>query len=129
MSKPKVTLVEVVPDPELKKKQKAATQAVEKVFPNCGPVALYRTADGKIGFQMNVSLTAGHRKRLDEAYRAVMKVVGVKRGRPAGHRTVQTKLLLPEPVYAALRREAKRSNVTMSRLASETLRAHLPHHV
>lgn len=128
MSKPKVTLVEIVPDAELKKKQKAATQAVEKVFPNCGPVSLYRTADGKVGFQMNVNVTAGDRKRLDEAYRAVMKVVGVKRGRPAGHKAVQTKLLLPEPVYVALKKEAKRSNVTMSRLAAETLKAHLPHH-
>lgn len=128
MNKPKVTLVEIVPDPELKKKQKAARVAVERIFPNCGPVALYRTADGRVGFQMTVSVAAGDRKRLDEAYRAVMKVVGVKRGRPLGSKTVQAKLLLPEPVYAALKREARRSNVTMSRLVAETLKAHLPHH-
>jgi hypothetical protein len=128
MNKPKVTLVEMVPDPELKKKQKAATKAVERIFPNCGPVALYRTADGRIGFQMKVSVAAGDRKRLDEAYRAVMKVVGIKRGRPLGDKTVQAKLLLPQPVYSALKKEAKRSNVTMSHLVAETLKAHLPRH-
>ena len=62
------------------------------------------------------------------AYRAVMKVVGVKRGRPVGDKTVQAKLLLPQPVYSALKKEAKRSNVTMSRLVAETLKAHLPRH-
>jgi len=125
MNKPKVTFVEIVPDVELKKKEKAARHAVEKIFPGCGPVALYRTADGRIGFQMKVSVAAGDRKRLDEAYRAVMKVIGVKRGRPAGEKTVQAKLLLPAPVYAALKKAAKSSHVTMSRLAAETLKAHL----
>ena len=127
MNKPKATLVEIVRDPELKKKEKAATHAVEKIFPGCGAVTLYRSADGRVGFQMKVSVTAGDRKRLDEAYSAVMKVVGVKRGRPAGEKTVQAKLLLPEPVYTAvLKKAAKSSHVTMSRLAADTLKAHLP---
>jgi hypothetical protein len=128
MNKPKVTLVEIVPDPELKKMEKVATRAVERVFPGCGPVALYRTSDGRVGFQMKVSVAAGDRKRLDNAYRAIMKVVGIKRGRPTGQKTVQAKLLLPEPVYDALKRAAKESNVTMSHLVAETLKAHLPAH-
>jgi len=128
MNKVKVTLVEIVPDPELKKKEKAAAHAVEKIFPGCGPVALYRTADGRVGFQMTVSVAVGDSKRLDEAYRAVMKVVGIRRGRPIGQKTVQAKLVLPERVYDALKKAAKESNVTMSRLAADTLKAHLPAH-
>jgi hypothetical protein len=89
-------------------------------------VVLYRTLDGRIGFQMKVSVAAGDRKRLDEAYRVVLRAVGVKRGRPTGQKTVQAKLLLPEPVYDALKKAARASNVTMSRLAAETLKAHLP---
>lgn len=126
MNRPKVTFVEIVADPVLKKKQRVATKAVEKILPGCGPVVLYRTANGRIGFQMKVSVTAGDRKRLDQAYRAIMKILGVKRGRPTGQRTVQAKLLLPEPVYDALKKAAKESNVTMSRLAADTLNAHLP---
>jgi hypothetical protein len=129
MSKLKATFVDVIPDPELKRKQAAVTKAVEKILPGCGPVILYRTAEGKIGFQMNVRLTAGDRRKLDQAYRAVMKVVGLRRGRPMGQKTVQTKLLLPEPVYLALKREAERSNVTMSSLAADALKARLAHRV
>jgi hypothetical protein len=73
-----------------------------------------------------VSLVAGDRKRLDEAYRAVMEVLGEKRGRPTGEKTVQAKLLLPVEVYSALKKAAQASNVSMSRMAAETLRSHLP---
>ena len=125
MKKPKVTLVEGVPDAELKKKEKLATEAVRRLFPECSPVALYRTADGKVGFQLNVAITAGERRKLEDAYRAVMKVLGEKRGRPAGVKTVQAKLMLPVPVYSALKKAARAADMTISGFAAESIRARI----
>jgi hypothetical protein len=119
MSETKVHTIEIVKDKELRAKESLATQAVRRFYPNAGPVKLYRTADGRVGFQLDVAVTAGDRKRLDDAYRAVMKVLGETRGRPRGVKTVQTKLWLPEPVYHALKRAAAASNSTMSGLVTE----------
>ena len=94
----KVRFIEIVRDEELAKKEPEATGAVRRFFPDSPPVKLYRAADGRIGFQLRLSVAAGERKRLEDAYRAIMKVLGEKRGRPGGAKTVQTKLLLPEPV-------------------------------
>ena len=119
MAKPNVHVVEVVEDSELRRKQTQAAAAVRRVFPNAGAVRLYRTADGRIGVQLDLTLGRGDRRRLDEAYSAVMKVVGEKRGRPRGVKTVQTKLLLPEPAYRSLKRAAAASHSTMSKLVAE----------
>lgn len=119
MAKPHVHVIEVVEDPELKKKQAQAATAVRRIFPNAGEVRLYRTAQGRIGVQLDLALTPGDRRRLDEAYSAVMRIVGEKRGRPRGVKTVQTKLLLPEPVYRSLKRAAAASHSTMSSLVTQ----------
>ncbi len=85
MLKTKAHVVEVVPDADLRRKKEAKARAVVKrFFPNVGPVRLYRTADGRIGCQLDVTVTAGDRKRLDQAYEAIMDVVGQRRGRPRG---------------------------------------------
>jgi hypothetical protein len=125
MKKPKVMVVEIVPDTELKKKEKLATEAVRRLFPGCGAVALYRTAEGKVGFQLNVSVGVGERGKLEDAYRAVMKVAGERRGRPAGRKTVQAKLLLPAGVYAALKKAARQADTTMSSFAAESIQAQI----
>lgn len=119
MAKPRVHVVEVVQDPELRKKEARARAVVKRFFPDAGPVRLYRTAEGRIGCQLDISVTAGDRKRLDEAYHAIMKAVGEKRGRPRGVKKVQTKLMLPEPAYQALKRAAAASNETMSGLVTQ----------
>lgn len=119
MSKTNVHVIEVVEDAELRKKESKASKAVRRFFPNAGPLRLYRTAEGRIGVQLDLSVTPGDRQRLDDAYRAIMKVLGEKRGRPRGVKTVQTKLLLPEPAYRALKRAAARSNSTMSGLVAQ----------
>ena len=123
MNKTKVDFVEIVSDDELQKKEKQATEAVRRFYPDCGPVKLSRTTDGRIGLQMQIAVAPGERKRLDEVYRAVMRVLGEKRGRRAGIKTVQTKLHLPEPVYSALKKAASDSHSTMSRVATESLLA------
>jgi len=123
MHKPRVDFVEIVNDAEMQKKEKQATKAVRRFYPNSGPVKLYRTADGRIGFQMQIAVASGERRRLDEIYHAVMRVLGEKRGRRAGLKTVQTKLRLPEPVYSALKKAASDSHSTMSSIAAESLRA------
>ena len=120
-----VRFIEVVHDEELTHRQPEATAAVRRFFPNSPPVKLYRAADGRIGFQLQLSVTAGDRKRLEDAYRAVMKVLGEKRGRPRGAKTVQTKLLLPEPVYRALKKAAADSNATMSNVVADIARREL----
>ena len=120
MPKANVHVIEVVDDAQLRKKEAKASQALKRFFPNAGRLRLYRTAEGRIGVQVDLTVTSGDRKRLDDAYRAIMKVLGERRGRPPGGvKTVQTKLLLPEPAYRALKRAAAASNSTMSRLVAE----------
>ena len=72
---------------------------------------------------MQVAVAAGERKKLDEVYRAVMRVLGEKRGRRRGVKTIQTKLHLPEPIYSVLKRVAEDSGSTMSNVVAESLRA------
>jgi hypothetical protein len=119
VARTKVHVIEVVEDSELRSKQAKANQAVKRLFPNAGPLRLYRTAQGRIGVQLRLTLTAGDRQRLDEAYRAIMNVLGEKRGRPRGQRKIQTKLVLPEAAYRALKRAAAASHSTMSGLVAE----------
>ena len=121
----KVTFVEIVSDPELKAREEEVTKAVNELYPGCGPVKLYRTADGQVGFELRVAVTAGDKKRLDQLYSTVMKALGQKRGRPTGVKTVQTKLRLPEPVYEDLRRAADESHKSMSHIVAECLVARL----
>lgn len=125
MAHRKVTLVEIVPDSALKAREAKVSKAVNELYPGCGPVRLYRTADGQIGFELRVAMTAGNKKRLDQLYSTVMKVLGEKRGRPPGVKTVQTKLRLPEPVYEALKKAADESQQTMSQVVAECLVARL----
>jgi len=124
MRKARVDLVEVVRD-DLAKREKEVNEKLNRLFPDCAPVRLYRAADGRLGFQANLAVTMGDRKRLDQIYRVVMKVLGTKRGRPAGVETVQTKLHLPKAVYVRLKRLAEESQTTMSVVVTESLKARL----
>ncbi len=119
----KTDFIEVISDPELRKKERQVAEIVRGFYPECGPVKLYRTTDGRVGFQMQVTLTAGNRKQVDKVYSAVMKCLGEKRGRPVGVETVQTKLLLPKPVYSALKKAAAESGETMSSVVTVSLLA------
>ena len=121
MKKSKVTFVEIVRDNELKKKEDEVTRAVNHLYPGCGPVRLYRTTEGQVGLQLRLTVAPGDKKRLDQLYATVMKVLGSRRGRPAGVKTVQTKLWLPEPVYEDLKRAAEESHSTMSKVVAESL--------
>jgi hypothetical protein len=98
----KVDVVEVVVDDELRQKTRAATAAFRRFFADAPELKLYRTTDGRLGFQAQLALAPGDRARFEKAYRAVMKVLGATRGRPAGTRKVQAKLRLREPVYRKL---------------------------
>src|SRR5713226_1353791 len=119
----KTDFIEVVSDVQLRKREKEVTEIVRGFYPDCGPVKLYRTVDGRIGFQMQLTLTPENRKQLDKVYRAVMKCLGEKRGRPSGVETVQTKLHLPKPIYSALKKAAGDSHETMSSVVAESLLA------
>lgn len=125
MKKPIVHVIEIVQDASLKKLQGKATEAVRRFYPDATPVKLYRTADGRIGCQMQVTVAPGERQRWNEAYQAVMRVLGEKRGRPRGVKTVQTKLRLPEPVYSALKKTAAETHSTMSSVVVDSLLARL----
>ena len=61
MRKTKVHVVEVVPDADLRKKEAKARAVVKRFFPNAGPVRLYRTAEGRVGCQLDLTVTAGDR--------------------------------------------------------------------
>jgi predicted RNA-binding Zn-ribbon protein involved in translation (DUF1610 family) len=123
--KPRVEFIEIVADATLRQKEIEATEAVRRLCPECGPVKLYRTSDGRVGIQLQVSLAPGNRKLLDDIYRAVMKAIGQRRGRPVGLKTVQTKLRLPEPVYDLLKKAAEKSHSTMSNVVADSLRDRL----
>ena len=123
MKKSSVNFIEVVHDPDLEKLEKKATRVVRRFYPDSSPVKLYRTTDGEVGCQIQIAVARGEHKRLQEAYRAVMKVLGERRGRRAGVKTVQTKLRLPEPVYHALKKAAADSGTTMSSLVADSLTA------
>lgn len=114
-------VIEIVSDPQLKRREKEITEIVKSFYPACGPVKLYRTADGRVGFQIQLTLTRENRKEIDKVYRAVVKYLGEKRGRPTGVETIQTKLRLPKPVYAALKKAAENSHETMSNVVTESL--------
>jgi hypothetical protein len=116
--KPKVEFIEIVQDDDLKRKERAVTEAIRRSCSNCGPIKLYRTTDGRIGFQISLSLATGERKVLDDVYKIIMKALGERRGRRPGPKTVQTKLRLPQPVYLALKRAAEESKVTLSRFVA-----------
>ena len=119
----KTEVIEIVSDAQLGKKEKAVTEIVRSFYPTCGPVKLYRTTDGRIGFQAQLTLTPENRKQIEKVHRAVMNYLGEKRGRPKGVETVQTKLRLPKPVYAALKKAARDSRETMSNVVADSLLA------
>jgi len=125
MKKPIVHVIEIVHDASLKRLEGRATEAVRRFYPGAAPVKLYRTAGGGIGCQMKVTVAPGERQRWNEAYQAVMKVLGEKRGRPPGVKTVQTKPRLPEPVYSALKKTAAETHSTMSSVVVDSLMARL----
>ena len=76
MQKTKVHAIEVVKDAELRKKEAKARAVVKRFFPNAGPVRLYRTAAGRIGCQLDLTITTVDRMRVDQAYEAIMDAVG-----------------------------------------------------
>jgi hypothetical protein len=115
----KVHYVEVVADADLRKQEADATAAFRRFFPKAPPLKLYRTSDGRIGFQTQLSIATGDRGRFEAAYTAVMRVLGEKRGRPRGARKVQAKLRLEEPVYRALRAAAQKSHTTLSGIVED----------
>jgi len=118
--KPKgVHTIEIVRDEELKAKEEEATKTFRKFFPQAPALRLYRTSDGRVGFQVAIALSPGDRKVFNDAYAAVMKVLGEKRGRPRGTRKVQAKLRLTEDVYKALKATADKSHKSMSSVVEE----------
>lgn len=115
----RANVIAVVVDDELRQETRAATAAFRRFFAHAPEFKLYRTTDGRLGFQAQLALAPGDRARFEKAYRAVMKALGATRGRPAGTRKVQAKLRLREPVYRELRMAAKRSRKTVSDLVEE----------
>ena len=109
-----VRTIEIVRDDELKRKEREATAAFRKFFPDAPPLKLYLTSDGRIGFQVAIGLSSGDRKLFNDAYAAVMRTLGEKRGRPRGARKVQAKLRLAEDVYKALKATADSSHKSLS---------------
>jgi len=120
-----VIFLEIQNDPELRKKEQQASEALRRFYPNSGPVRLYRTTEGEVGIQATLPIVPGDRKRIEAAYRALMEAIGEGRGRPKGPDTVQTKLRLERAVVARIKKEARRRRTTMSRVVSDAV-ARLP---
>ena len=114
-----VRTIEIVQDDKLKAKETHATTTFRKFFPKAPPVRLYRTSEGRIGFQVALALGPCDRKHLNDAYAAVMRVLGEKRGRPVGVRKVQAKLRLNANVYKALKKTADKSHKSVSSVVED----------
>lgn len=114
-----VHTIEIVHDEELRAKEEEATKAFRKFFPQAPSLKLYRASDGRIGFQVAIALSPGDRKLFNDAYAAVMKILGEKRGRPRGTKKVQAKLRLNEDVYKALKATADKSHKSVSSVVEE----------
>src|SRR5271170_2374170 len=109
MKKPQVHFIEAVPDVSLESKERLLNRRVRRLFPQCGPIKLYRTSDGRIGFQVHLSVALGERQSLDELYRFISRSLGARRGRLRGVKTVQTKLNLRKDAYTVLKKAASSS--------------------
>lgn len=79
MRKTKLHVVEVVPDDDLQERESEVRAVVRRFFPSVPPLRLYRTTEGAIGCQLDVTVDAGDRKRLANAFEAVSKVLAEKR--------------------------------------------------
>lgn len=81
MRKTKLHVVELVPDDDLQGREAEVRAVVSRFFPNVPPLRLYRTTEGAIGCQLDVTVAAGDRKRLVKAFDAVSKILAEKRAR------------------------------------------------
>ncbi len=118
-----VEFIEVAPGTT--RRDRAAERIVQKYFPDCGPVTVYRTTDGQLGFQANIPIIPGDKSRIEKMYTELNRALGERRGRPRGEPTVQTKLNLPAKIYNALKAAARKSGSSMSRLVADYVRANL----
>ena len=57
-----VDIIEVAPGTT--HRDRTAEAIVHKYFPDCGPVIIYRTTDGRLGFQANITLGPGDAARM-----------------------------------------------------------------
>lgn len=81
MRKTKLHVVEVVADDDLQGREPEVRAVVNPFFPTVPPLRLYRTTEGAVGCQLDVTVTAGDRKRLANAFEAVSRVLAEKRAR------------------------------------------------
>lgn len=76
MSKPKVKIFELIHDQDLADKEDLVTDALCKFDPSCGRVHLYRTRDGRIGFEVeNLFDLPTDQTRLNSIYRLVIQTL------------------------------------------------------
>lgn len=78
MRRTKLHVVEVVPDADLLGREAEVRAVISRFFPNVPPLRLYRTTEGAIGCQLDVTVTARDRKRLAKAFEAVSKALAVE---------------------------------------------------
>lgn len=84
-------------------------------------VRLFRTSDGQVGYSAQGMPSGQGRRVLDIVHQAVCRVLGIRRGRPAGVPTRQVKCRVPEEAYQKLMQEAGKRHLVPSRLAGEML--------
>jgi hypothetical protein len=67
----KTEIIEIVSDPQLKKREKEITRIVRSFYPIRIRIKVYRIADGRIGLQTQETLTPANRKQIEKACRAI----------------------------------------------------------
>ena len=69
----KPEIIEIVSDPQLKKREREIEAIVRNYYPTRGRIKIYRTADGRVGLQTRETLTPANRKQIHKACVAVMQ--------------------------------------------------------
>jgi hypothetical protein len=94
--------------------EKTINRKLRKVGPNYGIRNLYRTPQGRYGFEMRVSVDPRDEAKLHQIVREVLRAL-------PGDRPVQATWYLPESLVARVKSRAKKKGVSQSALVAEYL--------
>jgi hypothetical protein len=120
----KVKFLEIQSSPRLRKTEAGINGAIAAAGLIKASVRLFETADGEIGYSVQLVPTAGGKQALERVHRIVCDKLGYRRGRPPGRRTHQVKCRVSETAYERLKQEARRRRTTPSGVLADLVERH-----
>lgn len=120
----KVKFLEIRTSAKLRRVEATINGAIADAGVLKAAVRLFETADGEIGYTLQLVPSAGGRQALERIHRIVCERLGYRRGRPPGRRTHQVKCRVSESAFERLRQEARRRRTTPSGVVAELVERH-----